>query len=131
MLYLYDKFYTWSGYSFELICLLHIQEIKNALGISGIQTSVASWNCEKAQIDLVIDRKDHVISLCEMKFTQSKFSIDRIYEENLKNKLEQFKEKTGTKKSLFLTLVTTYGLSDNKYASLIKNLITMNDLFRV
>lgn len=66
-----------------------------------------------------------------MKFAQSKFSIDRIYEENLKNKLEQFKEKTGTKKSLFLTLVTTYGLSDNKYASLIKNLITMNDLFRV
>lgn len=125
------KFYAWSGYSFELICLLHVQEIKIALGISGIQTSVASWNCENAQIDLVIDRKDHVISLCEMKFTQSKFSIDRIYEENLKNKLEQFKEKTGTKKSLFLTLVTTYGLSDNKYASLIKNLITMNDLFRV
>ncbi len=73
-----------------------------ALGISGIQTSVSSWFSNKAQIGLLIDRKDQVINLCEMKFSKHPFSIDKKYAERLRNKVGHFKEKTKTKKAIFL-----------------------------
>ncbi len=122
---------AWSGYAFEMVCLHHIPQIKKALGISGVQTSVSAWQHQNAQIDLVIDRKDQVVNLCEMKFSIHSFSIDKKYAENLRNKIGVFREKTKSKKALFLTLITSYGLEQNKHAYLAPNVLTMDDLFEV
>jgi AAA+ ATPase superfamily predicted ATPase len=120
---------TWCGYAFEMICLHHIPQIKKALGIAGVQTSVASWHNENAQIDLLIDRKDQVINLCEMKFSINQFVIDKKYAENLRNKVGAFKTATNTRKSVFLTMITTYGIAENKHRYLVQNIITMGALF--
>jgi hypothetical protein len=80
---------AWSGYSFEQVCLAHVRQIKQALGISGVQTTTSAWvsNSEAgAQIDLLIDRRDHVINVCEMKFSLNTFTIDKKYAEELRNK---------------------------------------------
>lgn len=122
-------FRTWSGYAFEMVCLHHVNEIKKALGISGVQTSVSSWQSDKTQIDLLIDRKDRVINLCEMKFSIHSFSIDKKYAANLRNKIGSFKESTGTRKAIFLTMISTYGISDNKYAGMVQNDLSMDILF--
>jgi uncharacterized protein len=121
---------AWSGYAFEMVCLLHLPQIKDALGIRGVQTSVASWHSPEAQIDLVIDRKDQVVNLCEMKFSIDRFSIDKAYSENLRRKISAFKTATGTQKAIFLTLISTYGLAPGPYADLVQNDITMEALFR-
>lgn len=122
-------FFAWGGYAFEMVCLHHIPQIKQALGISGVQTSVSTWQSPKAQIDLLIDRKDQVINLCEMKFSIHPFTIDKSYAEKLRNKLGSFRELTHTKKALFLTLITTYGLAQNTYSGMVRNELTMDVLF--
>lgn len=122
-------FFAWSGYAFEMVCLHHVAQIKKALGISGVQTSVSTWQSKKAQIDLLIDRKDQVINLCEMKFSISPFTIDKKYSENLNNKSTQFRQATKTEKVLFLTLITTYGIAPNKYSGMVRNNLDMNVLF--
>jgi hypothetical protein len=125
---------TWEGFTFEQICIDHITQIKKALGISGIQSNNASWKggtTEKsAQIDLLIDRRDQVINICECKFSLDTFSIDKEYSEKLRSKIATFKTVTKTKKSVFLTMITTYGVEKNKYANLLmQNDVTMDDLF--
>ncbi len=125
---------TWEGFTFEQICIDHVAQIKKALGISGIQSNNASWKggtTEKsAQIDLLIDRRDQVINLCECKFSLDTFSIDKDYSEKLRSKIATFKTVTKTKKSVFLTMITTYGVEKNKYANLLmQNEVTMDDLF--
>lgn len=83
-----------------------------------------------AQIDLLIDRRDRVINICEIKFSEDTFSINKSYADNLRNKIATFRQATGTKKSLFLTFITTFGLTKNKYAmNLVQNDLTMEDLF--
>ncbi|HRD79141.1 MAG: ATP-binding protein [Saprospiraceae bacterium] len=121
---------AWSGYAFEMVCLLHLSQIKDALGIRGVQTSVASWQSFEAQIDLVIDRKDQVINLCEMKFSLDRFSISKAYSENLRRKIHAFKTATGTRKAVFLTLISTYGLAPGPHTYLVQNDIGMEALFR-
>jgi len=115
------------------VCLAHIPQIKKALGISGVQTVTSSWisrNEQKgAQVDLVIDRRDQVINICEMKFSINKFTIDKKYADELKNKLSVFKAETKTKKALFLTMITSFGLAKNSYASFVQNELTMDILF--
>jgi AAA+ ATPase superfamily predicted ATPase len=124
---------AWSGYAFEQVCLGHVQQIKNALGISGVQTHTAAWKGSQgekgAQVDLLIDRRDQVINLCEMKFSMSAFSIDKAYAASLRNKIQVFREETGTKKAIYLTMVTTYGLVNNSYASMVQNDLSMDVLF--
>ncbi len=121
---------AWSGYAFEMVCLQHIPQIKAALGIAGVQTSVSSWYHEDAQVDLVIDRKDQVINLCEMKFSINPFVITKKYEENLRNKIGTFQTATQTRKAIFLTMITTYGLVQNQYAYLAQNKLSMDELFQ-
>jgi hypothetical protein len=126
--------YSWAGYAFEILALQHIIEIKQALGISGIQSSVSTWHSENsapaAQIDLLIDRKDGIINICEIKFSIKEFTIDKDYEANLRNKIYTFKEETKTRKAVHLLLLTTYGLVKNKYSGIAQKEITLNDLFR-
>ena len=128
------KYKTWSGYAFENICLLHISAIKKALGINGIYSENSAWRSynkeENAQIDLLIDRKDNIISLCEMKFCNDEFVITKDYAEKLRKKLRVFKSESKTKKSLFLTMISTYGVQKNAhFLGLVQNSLTINDLF--
>ena len=129
------KYRAWSGYAFEQACLYHLPQIKQSLGISGVQTYVSSWRSNGknigAQVDLVIDRRDQVINLCEMKFSINPFSLDKKYAEELRNKIGVFKQETGTRKSVFLTLITTFGLQpDHSSSGFIQNDLNMNILFK-
>lgn len=126
------QYKTWSGYAFENTCLLHILQIKKALGISGIYSENASWRSRenKAQIDLLIDRKDKVITVCEIKFSNDTFVITKEYGEKLRQKLNVFKNETKTKKSILLAMITTFGIQPNQYSlGLVQNVISLDDLF--
>lgn len=125
---------AWQGFTFEQVCLDHVVQIKKALGISGMQSNHASWRgkteTKKAQIDLLIDRRDQVVNLCECKFSLDTFTIEKDYAERLRSKISVFKEVTKTKKAVFLTMITTYGVERNQYANaLVQNEIMMDDLF--
>jgi uncharacterized protein len=125
---------AWSGYAFELVCLCHVQQIKSGLSIAGMVTTAASWrgkNRDKStQIDLLIDRRDRVINLCEIKFSQQKFTITKEYAAQLERKIAIFKEDTATQKAVWLTMLTTFGVQDNEYARrLVQKSLTMDALF--
>ncbi len=126
----------WQGLAFENLCFQHIDAIKKKLGISGVNTQQASWikkgtsNEKGTQIDLLIDRDDAIISICEMKFSTTSFTIKKDYADILRNKIAIFKESTHTKKSVFLALITTFGVQKNDYAfELVQNEIVLEDLF--
>ena len=124
---------VWSGYAFEQVCLMHIPQIRAGLGISGVLQDVSSWRSNGspgAQVDLVIDRNDNVINLCEMKYASSLFEIDKRVDQDLRTKADVFRRETLTRKAVHLTLVTTYGLKPGQYASLFQNVVSMDDLFR-
>ncbi len=113
---------SWSGYAFENVCLKHMQRIKTALGIASVYTEECSFFAKPTpytkgtQIDLLIDRKDGVINICEAKFYDKPFTITKTYADELRNKMAIFQEKTKTKKSLFLTIITCYGLQPNQHS---------------
>lgn len=132
------KFSAWSGYCFENICLKHIQQIKHHLRIDQIRSTNSPWEIrashkshhEGTQIDMLIDRADMVINICEMKFCRTEYVINSAYAKELRRKIEVFRSQTQTKKSLFLTLVTTFGLKENSHSISLNALgITMEALF--
>ena len=126
---------TWQGLTFEIVCLMHTDSIKRALGISGMATEVSSWRKAATdgqnggQIDLVIKRADRIIHLCEMKFSKSQYRITEAYEQLLRQRLELFQSSTKTKYSLVITFVTTYGIADGLHLSLVHSEVTMEQLF--
>jgi hypothetical protein len=125
---------AWSEYAFEYICMNHIDAIKKHLGISGVYTEVSPWRSRQAepgvQIDLLIDRNDRVINICEMKFSVTPYSITKAYADQLANKLMVFRTETNTRKTLFLTMITTFGLQPNAHSlRLVKDSLDMNALF--
>ena len=126
---------AWSGYAFEQVCLCHIQQIKVALGISGMISYSQSWRSNQsgqgAEIDLLIDRRDQVINICEMKFSTETYTISKTVAEQLRQKIGVFRAETGTKKAIFLTMLTTYGLNPNAHSvGLVQNDLTMDVLFK-
>ncbi|MDR2609938.1 MAG: AAA family ATPase [Clostridiales Family XIII bacterium] len=125
---------TWSGYAFEKVCLLHLPQIKRKLGISGVLTGAYAWRSGKqesggAQIDLVIDRNDHVINLCEMKFFRGEYDIDKKEDAALRNRRAAFESGTKTRKAVRTTIVTTFGLKRTAYASEYNSVVLLDDLF--
>ena len=129
---------AWAGYAFESMCLKHIASIKTSLKIGGVLSQESQWRFtpekgrkEKgAQIDLVIDRADQCINLCEIKFSNKEFLISKQYAEELERKKSIFKEKTKTKKAVFITLITPYGVLENThYHSIVDNQINIDELF--
>lgn len=128
---------SWSGIAFEGICLKHIADIKNALGITAVYTEESPWRFRPKesqlagiQIDLLIDRQDRCINLCEMKFSIGKFRIDKKYAENLHQTVSLFRQYSGTRKSVFLTAVTTFGVQDNIHKTgLVQNEVMMEAFF--
>ena len=124
---------AWSGNSFEIVCLIHTDIIKQALGIAGIESVEYSWRSQTsepgAQIDLLIDRTDNCINICEMKYSGSPYVIDPAYEKKLRYKIECFRKETKTEKSLFLTMITANGLKHNAHSGVVINELTADDLF--
>jgi hypothetical protein len=129
------NYYAWSGLAFERICLIHSQQIKNSLGISGVLTGEYSWsvkatdNYPGAQIDLLIDRSDNVVDICEMKYTKSPFSISSDYRGNLLNKIDRFQQVTATKKAIHLVMISANGLTESENNDIVNNVVTLNALF--
>jgi len=124
---------AWAGYAFEILCLMHIPQIRRALGISGVLTEIYSWRSKfhdpGAQIDLVIERGDQVVNLCEMKYASSEYTIDKAYDLNLRNKRSAFMAETRTRKAAQTTMITTYGLHKNAYQAGIPYEVKLDDLF--
>lgn len=127
---------SWSGYAFESLCLKHIPQIKKALGISGVYAETSSFyqkgtpHNSGIQIDLLIDRKDNVINIFEIKFYSGLLHLNKSYSENLRDKITIFKEITQTRKQIFLNLLTTFGLKQNEHSlGLIDKAMTMAVLF--
>ena len=127
-----QSYLSWSGFSFETLCLKHATQIKKALGIDAIYATNSSWFNSNAQIDLLIDRDDNIINLCEIKFYNSTFTIDKKYYLNLKNKIEEFQQESATRKNIHLVMLTTYGIKQNEYSSeLVQNALDVNCLFEI
>lgn len=126
----------WCGYAFENICVKHVSQIKKALQIGGVYTAVSSWHQpgnddnSGAQIDLLLERADQCINICEIKFSTKPFVIDKKYSADLQKKMMVFRQATDTNKTLFLTFITTYGVVDNGYKyQRVDAEVTMESLF--
>ena len=126
---------AWRGFTFEQLCRDHVRQIKQKLFIAGILSEESQWfvradeNGDGAQIDMLIDRRDRVINICEMKFCSDEFVIDKNYDRELRRKISRFTEVTGTKKSIQLTFITTYGVKKNMYSGIVTNQVELEDLF--
>ena len=129
---------AWAGYAFESLCMKHIRAIKGSLGIGAVSTKESSWTYRPAksshergvQIDLLIDRADNCINLCEIKCTNDEFVMEKDYAATLRYKKVAFIQKTKTKKSVFLTFISTYGIKKSKEeASAVDLELTMDALF--
>ena len=127
---------SWRGFAFEEVCLLHINQIKQALGIQGVSSRQSSWAVkgnndeEGTQIDLIIERADHIVNLCEMKFYGEKYSVDKAYYQKMNYREKMLTEKISHKDIVHPILVTTYGLTYNEYSGIFQHVITLDDLFK-
>lgn len=129
-----QRYTIWAGYAFENLCLRHIRQIKQALGLGAVNTTQSGWQDSspegKAEIDLVIDRADRCINLCEIKYWQGQFRLDKQIAEQLERKRKIFQVATASKKSFFTTLITPYGTEEaGQYHYIIDQQITLDDLF--
>lgn len=128
------KVLSWQGVAFEQICIAHLESIRQALGISGVQTQASNLIIPSerggGQIDLVIARADRHINLCEMKFYSSKVSVDQQESLKIRHRKNLFMENAKIKGSVFLTLVTTFGLTYGTYSGTYQQVLTLDDLFR-
>lgn len=125
---------TWRGYAFENVCFNHIEAVKKALGISGVISSQSAWSKlgddEKGtQIDLLINRKDNVVNMCELKFYSGDYVVDKDYYRTLLNREMLLKKELPKKTVVRSTLITTFGLLRNEYSDIFTNVILMDDLF--
>ena len=126
---------AWRGLAFENVCFQHIPQIKSALGISGVTTSESAWfqhgdeNTPGAQIDLIIDRRDRVVNLCEMKFTGDPYQISTQDHFRLVRRQQALTPLIPRKSAIHHTLITTYGLERNMYFGDYLHVVTLEDLF--
>ena len=131
-----QEFKSWSGYAFENLCLKHSEQIKKALGISGIYSESSSFyhkgnaTQQGVQIDLLIDRKDNVINLFELKFYAEPFTINKNYADELRQKVGAFKTLSKTRKQIFLNLLSPFGLKQNEHSlGLVHSAMAIDVLF--
>jgi len=126
---------SWRGIAFEEVCWTHWRQIKRALGIEGVTTEQSAWikhgddGTDGAQIDLLLLRNDHIINMCEMKFYNEEFSVDKSYHRKLNHRENIILPKLPRRTAIHATLVTTYGLRYNEYSSIFQKVITLDDLF--
>lgn len=125
---------TWRGHAFENVCFNHIEQIKKALGISGISTTQSAWTkmgeeYKGTQIDMIISRKDNIVNMCEMKYYGEEFMVDKDYDSILRHRKNLLYEIIPKKNAVHNTLITTFGIRNNEYRWSFDNVITMDDLF--
>lgn len=127
---------SWVGLAFERVCFQHVRQIKQALGIGGVVSNVYSWRIGPsadgeagAQIDMLIDRADNMVNICEMKFSNSQFTVTREVAMNLRHKAARFSQSAGRNKSINLTMITVLGIAHEGYWGDIQSSITASDLF--
>lgn len=126
---------TWAGLSFEMLCKCHIAQIKRKIGISAVLADTSVWfrrgddSEPGCQIDLLINRRDHVINVCECKFSMGEYVIDRKYEADIMHKLDSFRKDSKTKSAIHFTMITTYGLARNSHSSIVQSQVSLDDLF--
>ena len=131
------RYNTWCGLAFERVCLWHVDQIKRKLGIEGVLTNEYAWHyagdktvgIPGAQIDLLLDRNDGIIDLCEMKYSSQEYAITESYAKELIQKRNVFAQVTKSRKALHTVMVTTVGLARNAFFGEIQNEVGMNDLF--
>jgi len=123
------EYSIWCGYAFEMLCYKHVEAIKKALRCDQINSINYSWSNDKAQIDLVIDRDDNLVNLCEIKFYNDTFTIDKSYAAKLRNKATQYMRTTGTRKGVNTIMITTWGITGVDAVGLVDRDITMDALF--
>ena len=127
---------TWKGLAFEKLCLQHVPQIKAKLGIGGVLTGTYAWrhvpddvHTEGAQIDLLLDRADGIVNVCEMKWSAGPFVIDKKKDRELREKIGVFSQVTGTRKGVHLTMITTEGVAHNEYRWTPQSEVILDDLF--
>lgn len=127
---------SWSGYAFETLCMKHVSKLKEALGVAAVYTEIGSFykkgtkNTEGTQIDLLLDRKDQVINLIEVKFLDKPFILTKSYADELRKKMAVFKQSTQSRKTIFVTLVSTFGIMPNQHSiDLIQQTVKQDDFF--
>lgn len=123
---------TWKGLAFEHVCLEHIPQIRRALGLDRIAVEYYSWRSlgsPRAQVDLIIERADRLVNLCEIKYTQGEYTIDSQEDMKMRNRMMTFSRETKNKSGVIPTWVTPYGLARNEYAQQVLYQVTMDDLF--
>ena len=126
---------SWRGYAFENVCFNHIKQIKEALGISGVSTQQSAWSKRDddlggTQIDLLIERKDNVVNMCEIKFYGDQFSVDKNYDMIIRHRQSLLVKELSPKMIIHNTLITTFGLKYNEYSGIFSKVITMDELFK-
>lgn len=120
---------TWRGLAFERLCFAHLQQIKHKLGISGILTNTCSYYSEQAQVDMVIERADRAVTVCEMKFSERPYTITKAEWDKIETRLSEVQQHF-IRKTLFFAMITTNGLAKNKYSmNYVQQEVTLNDLF--
>lgn len=126
---------SWRGLAFEGVCFRHVNQIKRALGIAGVVSSQSSWivrgneETDGCQIDMLINRKDNVINLCEMKFYNETFTVNKAYHMTLTHRQNILAETLPRRISVHSTLITTYGLKYNEYSGDFQQVVTLDDMF--
>ena len=125
---------AWRGHAFEEMCFSHTEKIKQKLGISGVSSTESSWivsnnGKQQMQIDMLINRSDNIINLCEIKFYSSPFTIDKQYDAVLRARVQQLIEIVPKKQTVHLTIIATFGLKTNEYSGQVQSVVTLNDLF--
>ncbi len=129
---------SWAGYSFESLCLKHIDKIIRSLQLGVVITAYSSWRFipkpgepeQGAQIDLILERADRSINLCEIKFSDNAYTLTKDDAQRWQNKKHLFQQKTKTKKTLFTTLIAANGAERNlHFLAIVDQLVTIDDLF--
>ena len=124
---------VWAGLSFEIVCLLHVYEIKKKLGVFGVQSSEYAWRSKHSdlavQIDLILDRADNIVNICEIKYANAKYTITKSEDEKLRERIEAYRQEILPQKAIHLLMLTTFGLKQNKYSGIVQNEVTLDDLF--
>lgn len=126
---------TWMGLTYEKVCMAHIEQIKNALGIDGISSLNYSWRSNTsnpaAQIDIIIERADRIVNVCEVKYSQSEYELNKEEYEKISKRAATFIKETNLSYTPWLTLITTVGLAKGKYSGMIQSVVTLDNLFAV
>lgn len=128
--------YQWGGMAFEETCFRHVEQIKRALGIAAVQTECSHFTLrgtedhDGLQCDMIISRADHIVNLCEMKYSMNEFTIDKSYDRTLRYRMETVRQKIKKTQQLHLTFVTTFGVKQNMYSGCVQSNVTLDDLFK-